>query len=501
MDTQLETILNSLEDAILGIDESSTVVLLNAAAGSIFGCAPAQAIGQSVANFPRLHAAVKELELGRMEKGTYPDRSVRRLQLHHKGKDAPLPMEAIVSRAMIEGRNAFIAVIRDVSFQQQMEKAVYESRKTQALGALASGIAHDFNNVLAAVISQIDLALHAPEFPATLKDHLIYAQTSARRGAELVSKLQAFSRQSNPVLESLDVVEVVDQVVFMLRRSIDPNVAIRFSKSSQQTWLVKADSSHLMQALLNLGINARDAMPGGGSITITTENVSFSGAEVHPPRKQGEHVRLMVADTGEGMTPEVASRVFEPYFTTKDLSRGPGLGLSITSAVVAEHSGWMEVESKVGEGSKFSIFLPRHDEPLPAPKRVTIPDTKAMEGKERVLVVDDEELVRMVTKAVLAYRGYEVVEAEDGEDAVAKYSEAPTSFDLILMDQHMPRLNGYDALQQIRRINPKARAIMLSGGMQEPGGGIGELADVAFLHKPYENQELLRVVRQLLDTP
>jgi CheY-like chemotaxis protein len=327
---------------------------------------------------------------------------------------------------------------------------------------------------------------------------LIYAQTGARRGAELVNKLQAFSRQSTPVFAPLDLPVVIEQVVFMLRRSIDPKVAIDAPQPAIRPWLVKADSNQIMQALLNLGINARDAMPQGGKLTITVENACFT-ADTPPPRKVGDFVRVTVADTGHGMTPEVLSRVFEPYFSTKDLSRGPGLGLSITSAVVAEHSGWMEAESQVGKGARFSIFLPRSTDSAVTPKLIPVADTKATEGKEHILVVDDEELVRMVTKAVLAYRGYQITEAKDGEDAVEKYTGSPAAFDLVLMDLHMPRLNGYDALLRIREINPNAKAIVLSGGVHEPDEGIGQMEKVAFLHKPFENQELVRLVRELLD--
>jgi signal transduction histidine kinase len=440
--------------------------------------------------------AVRQLKLGEVCGIGGASKSVRRLQVG-SGAEA-VPLEAVVSCALVNGRRLYTAVIRDISLQQQMEKAVYESRKTQAIGALASGIAHDFNNVLAAVISQIDLVLHAPECPAGLKQHLNYAQTSARRGAELVNKLQTFSRQSKPVFGPLDLIDVLDQVVFMLRRSIDPKIAIDSPKPADRPWLVTADSNQIIQALLNLGINARDAMPRGGRLTFAVENASFAPA-ARPPRRAGDFVRVTVRDTGQGMPPDVLSRIFEPYFTTKDPSRGPGLGLSITAAVVAEHAGWMEVESEVGRGTCFALFLPRSIEPASTPTQVPVVDPKATEGRERILVVDDEELVRMVTKAVLAYRGYQVTEAQDGQDAVEQYARTPGAFDLVLMDLHMPRLNGYDALVRIREINPQARAIMLSGGVHDPDEGVGQMEKVAFLHKPFENQELVRLVRQMLD--
>jgi signal transduction histidine kinase len=451
-----------------------------------------------VARVPAVAEAVRQLKLEELSRPESPARVTRRLQVR-RDKAEPLPMEATVSAVQINGGRVLLAVIRDLSAQQQIERAVYDARKTQALGALAGGIAHDFNNVLAAVISQIDLALHAPEFPASLKQHLIYAQTSARRGAELVNKLQAFSRQSKPVFEPLNPTSLIDQVVFVLRRSIDPKIVIQCPPPAAKPWLVRADSNQILQALLNLGINARDAMPRGGTLTIAAENVSFPSAQASAPRKAGDFVRLEVADTGHGMTPETASRVFEPYFSTKDLSRGPGLGLSIAAAVVAEHAGWMEVESQVGRGSRFSMFLPRTSDSAPAVPAAVVSEPKAPEGTERILVVDDEELVRLVTKAVLAYRGYRIVEAEDGEDALRKYSSGPGSFDLVLMDMHMPKLNGFDALLRIRELNPKARAIVLSGGVHDPEENFGQMPGVAFLHKPFENQELLQLVRRMLD--
>lgn len=500
MDVCLKTVLDSIEDAILSVDDGSTVVFLNDAAGRLLGCVPAHAIGQSVSRYPRVSEAVEQLRMDAPSVPGQPVKSIRRFSCPRFGGGEPIPMEATVSCSIVDGKRLVTAVMRDVTLQMQMEKAVYEARKTQALGSLASGIAHDFNNVLAAVISQIDLALHAPGFPAPLLEHLVHAQTSARRGAELVSKLQAFSRQNKPVLEPIDLNEVIDQVVFMLRRSIDPKIAVQSAPRAEKPWLVTADSGQIMEAALNLGINARDAMPRGGMLTFSAENVRITPEQAHGSRRAGDFVRLSVRDTGLGMPPEVVGRIFEPYFSTKDLSRGPGLGLSITAAMVAEHSGWMEVESEVGRGSVFSIFLPRS--PEAEPKRVLAPavETSAVEGKEQILVVDDEELVRMVTKAVLAYRGYRIIEAEDGEDAVAKYAANAGAISLVLMDLHMPKLNGHEALVRIREINPKVRAVMLSGGLQEADGRLGEMEHVAFLQKPFENQELLRVVRQLLDS-
>ena len=499
MELPLETIIHSLEDAILSVDARRTVVFLNAAAARLFSCPQALAQGQPVARFPALSDVVQQLKLDELNVVNGGLKAVRNLQVPTAAGKL-VSMEAAVSGVEVEGRLVFTAVIRDISLQEEMEKALYDARKMQAIGSLAGGIAHDFNNILTAVISQIDLALYAPEFPPSLRENLLYAQTSARRGAELVGKLQLFSRQGKPSFTLFAVAEVTEQVVFMLRRSIDPQIELRFLPPPAKPWLVKADANQIMQAVMNLGLNARDAMPQGGRLTIELANLTFTPDAARPPRKPGDFVRLTVGDTGRGMSPETMSRLFEPYFSTKDASRGPGLGLSITSATVAEHGGWLEVESREGVGTSFHLYLPRSNEPESAPREGPVPDAKSMEGRERILIVDDEELVRMVTKAVLAYRGYHIVEAEDGEDAVAKYTQATAPFDLVLMDLHMPKLNGRVALLRIRESHPGAKFILLSGGLQdEAADGAVNLEGVAFLHKPFDNQELVRLVRQMLD--
>jgi two-component system cell cycle sensor histidine kinase/response regulator CckA len=498
MDIPLEMVVDSLEDGILVLDESLRPVWFNRACGRLLGLERTTSPTAPTAPRDATPAAIERVlaQLG-LAPGLPRAEEIKRLDLTTAASEV-LPVEVVLTFGCLEERRIVIVSIRDISAQQEMERAVYDARKTQAIGALAGGIAHDFNNILTAVISQIDLVLYGGEIPQSLRQHLIYAQTSARRGAELVAKLQAFSRQSPAKFEVVDLAEVIEQALFMLRRSVNPLISIHAPQTAGRRWLVKADTNQLLQVILNIGINSRDAMPKGGSITLELSEKSFAGDTAKPPRRPGDFVCLSLADTGHGMTPEVLSRVFEPYFSTKDRSQGPGLALSIASSVIAEHAGWIEVTSKEGEGSCFSLLLPQCETPA-APKRVSPPESKPAEGRERILVVDDEELVRMVTKAVLAYRGYQISEAGDGEEAVQKYAEANPRYDLVLMDLHMPRLNGYDALQRIRAIDPKLKAVLVSGGAQDPASLGGEIEGVAYLQKPFDNQELASVVRRLLD--
>lgn len=477
MDVPLSTILDSIEDAILAIDDSSHVAFLNDAAGRLLGCQPASCAGQPLCAVPSVAALVAELDLDFSAHSNAPARLVR-----HLPRTAPaVPLDAVVTHVWLDSRRLFTIVLRDAGGRIEAERAVYEARKTQALGALAGGIAHDFNNLLAAVISQIDLALYAPGFPPALRENLAQAQTSARRGAELVGKLQAFSGRNKPELGPVNPRELVEQVAFVLRRSVDPRISVQTPNPVDAPWEILADANQVMQALLNLGINARDALNGTGTLALTSVNVTISPVAAIAPRRAGEFVRFTITHSAEA-APGLAH----------------GVGLSIARALAAEQSGWIESGPDVPQGSATSMFLPRHAAAVAAPKPAIKVETSATEGRERILVVDDEEMVRMVIKAVLAYRGYQVTEARDGEEAVQLYSANPGGFDLVVLDLHMPRLSGHEALLRIRAVNPNARAVMLSGGIHDLDTTSG-LDPIAFLQKPFENQELLQLIREMLD--
>lgn len=501
MEGPIEAIINSLDDAIISVDEQQRLIYLNAAAAALFGCAPEHVVNQPVRQCPALAAVWSRLPVGEPGAGAGLTRATRRLEMDVPDGD-PVPLEALLARTVVQGQTCLTVVFRDLAPQQRMEAAVHQARKHQAVGALASGIAHDFNNILTAVISQLDLAIHSPDCPPAVRANLDYAQASARRGAELVAKLQLFSRQAQPKLVALNVAEIVEQVVFVLRHSIDPRIEINWQPPAAPGWPVLADISQLMQALINLGLNARDAMPQGGRLELTVANVTIAPGQARPPKQAGDFVRLTVADTGRGMSADTLARLFEPYFTTKDVSKGPGLGLSITFSVIAEHGGWMEAASQLGHGSQFHVYLPRTRQAptaAPAADRSSV-TAQALEGRERILVVDDEEAVRMVIRAVLSYRGYHVAEAGDGEEAVRQYADAPVPFDLVLMDLHMPRLSGRDALLRIRAQHPEAKAMLLSGGLQDPESeAVLEIEGVRFLQKPFDNEQLAAAVREALD--
>lgn len=381
-------------------------------------------------------------------------------------------------------------------------KNLYLRQKHEALGTLTAGLAHDFNNLLTAILSHIDLVLSASEFPSSLQRHLVIARTSGRRAAELVSRLQTYSRQAPTAKSPVKLSPIIQEVVSVLKRTIDRRIVIRSDIEAGEEWTINGDASQITQVLMNLCLNARDAMEEGGTLTVAIHRVTFGGGALVEPRRPGEFLKLTVSDTGEGISSETITRLFEPYFTTKEFGKGMGLGLAISNSIAHEHGGWMEVESIIGKGSSFSAFFPRlapnHVETRSAPAPVA--ETKSLEGTETILLVDDEELVRLVARAVLSFRGYNIVEAVNGEDAVAKYEASPEKFELVLMDLHMPRMNGWDAMVKIKALNPKAKIVLLSGGAtQDLPADLRERGAMAVLQKPFENIELVQMVRRILD--
>ncbi len=396
------------------------------------------------------------------------------------------------------------AALPESSQTEQSREAVYQARKTQAIGALAGGLAHDFNNILTAILSYLDLVLLAPELPASMHPDVVHAKTSAVRAAELVSRLLSFSRQARPNLLPLRLGPLFDEVFVTLRRSIDSRIQIRPPEISPDIWTVNGDASQLMQLLTNLCLNARDAMPNGGTLFFELANVTFP-PDCPSPKRPGDFVKLTVGDTGKGISAQVLNRLFEAYFTTKEFGKGTGLGLAIVNSIATEHGGWMEVESEAGKGSRFHAHFPRsHDTSQPseeASREALTANNTSLEGKETILIADDEEMVRLVARAVLGYRGYTIAEAVDGEEALQKFSDAQGRIDLVLLDLHMPKLDGWETLARLQTVSPQTPVIVLSGGStDEFAEKIESLGAAGLMQKPFDNLDLLREVRRTLDS-
>jgi two-component system cell cycle sensor histidine kinase/response regulator CckA len=392
-------------------------------------------------------------------------------------------------------------MVTDVTERRGMEEQLRQSQKLEAVGRLAGGVAHDFNNLLTAILGGAQLLADGLAPSSPLRQEALEIQEAGRKAALLTRQLLAFGRKqaARPVV--VDLGEIVTGLDRMLRRLIGEDVEL-VTAARPGAGCVRADPGQIEQVIVNLAVNARDAMPAGGRLTIETANVEL-GEDVtrrHAEAKPGPHVMLAVSDTGVGMTPEVRSHLFEPFFTTKRQGEGTGLGLSTVYGIVKQCGGEIGVCSEPGKGTVFKIYFPRVAAPAepiapaPAPRG-------AARGTETVLVVEDEVMVRTLAVRVLRQAGYDVLEAGDGEEALRLAAGAKDrKIELMVSDVVMPHMGGPELAQRLRAERPDLRVLLMSGYTDRAGDVEAQLgARTAFLSKPFASSELLRKVREVLD--
>ncbi len=398
-----------------------------------------------------------------------------------------------------EGRVTGILIIFwDVTEQRTLEEQLRQAQKMEAIGQLAGGVAHDFNNLLTVILGNVSLQMAGlpPDVPS--RELLAAAEQAALRGAELTRQLLGFSRKTTLRPQPTDLNRIASEAVTLLRRTIDPRIRIEI-KTVPDLWAAHADPSQMNQVLMNLCLNARDAMPGGGRLLLETENLALDEEymRLYLGTRAGEFVRLRVSDTGHGMPPEVRARIFEPFFTTKGVGKGTGLGLAMVYGIVNQHDGWIDCYSEVGKGTCFEIYLPRSSQDTGA-TALTSQTPVPCSGTETILLVDDEPMIRSLGRAILQKYGYQVLLAEDGVEAVEVYRREMGRIALVILDRTMPRLSGSDALVQLRQIDPEVRVVFSSGYSADQTGS--EAGDVqGYVNKPYQPQELGNTVRSILD--
>jgi PAS domain S-box-containing protein len=389
----------------------------------------------------------------------------------------------------------------DVTEQRRVEAQLRQAQKMEALGQLAGGVAHDFNNLLTAILGNLSLVLAEVPAEAPTGGLLREAERAASRAAALTQQLLSFTRQAVLRLESINLGVSMHEVAGLLRRTIDPRIGVEV-RSEPGLWLVQADAAQVTQVLMNLCLNARDAMPEGGRLLLEAENAVMEEVGPAPPgeARPGTFVRLRVSDTGNGIPPDIRARIFEPFFTTKDVGKGTGLGLAIVYGIVKQHHGWVECHSKVGQGTTFTIYLPRDDKPQGASAAESRP-VVASGGGETILLIDDEALVRNLGRVILERHGYRVLLAEDGLQAIEIYQREQGRIDLVILDLLMPRLSGRDTFHQLRAINPNVRTLFSSGYSSEQASLSTEAGIHGFVTKPYYPRDLVESVRAILDQP
>jgi PAS domain S-box-containing protein len=483
-------------DGMLAVDGRANILSANPAAVALFGGVEHELTGKPVAAFlPELEKHPDFQSMLRSPSGL----TVSEVPVVGRRKNGgSLSLEIAMGTLGTGEERLIFILLRDATLRQRTLDSLAHVQRTQIIGSLTSGIAHDLNNVFTAIISHLELALATREGQSTV-ENLEYARTSAQRGAELVARLLLFSRHRTPEDHLVNLADLVNQTLTLLRRSITRRIEI-ISNLDPAAWPVNGDDALIQQVLVILCLNARDAMPRGGRITVELLNVTLSPSGT-APRRAGMFVCLTVIDNGSGMEREVRDRLFEPFFTTKGAGQGTGLGLWTARHIVDRHQGWLEVESEPGKGCRFHVFLPRSDRaPSSVASAPVIERAKTNgEGHEVILVTDDDPMVRNLVRAVLGYRGYRVIEAEDGVEAVETIKSEPV--ELVFLDLDMPRKDGWQALKEIRALKPAVPVLLCSGT-----GLSGELLARAkaegadnVLEKPFANNDLLKIVRNVLD--
>ncbi len=397
-----------------------------------------------------------------------------------------------------------ILYLVDVSEQKALETKFAQSQKMQAVGQLAGGVAHDFNNLLTVIIGNSEFLLMRHQAGDPSFKEINEVHQNALRAATLVNQLLAFSRKQTMQPRVLAVRDVTSELALMLRRLLREGVDLKL-EHGVDVWPVHADEAQLSNAIINLVVNARDAMPKGGTVTIRTanENVTTPSALGTAIMPAGEYVRIEVSDTGIGIPKEHLGKIFDPFFTTKPVGQGTGLGLATVYGIVKQTGGFITVDSEIAKGTTFRIFLPRYriDENAPAAAEVERAGPRDVTGQETILLVEDEEAVRSFAARALKLRGYSVIEAAGGEEALEIVQNAKAPIHLLITDVVMPNMDGPTLVRAVKRIRPEMAVIFMSGYAEEAFRRNDERAeDLHFLPKPFGLKQLAAKVKEVLAT-
>jgi two-component system cell cycle sensor histidine kinase/response regulator CckA len=383
---------------------------------------------------------------------------------------------------------------------KELEAQLQSSQRMESIGTLAGGIAHDFNNILQAIFgyTQIMLMRKDPEDQEYGKLQAI--ESSAQKASELTKRLLLFSRKAESLLKPMDLNQAVVQVSEMLKRTIPKMISIELQLAEKLN-VINADAGQTEQIMMNLGINARDAMPDGGKMVFKTENVTLDEdfCKKNLGSNPGEYIRLSVSDTGDGMDKEVQEHIFEPFYTTKETGKGTGLGLSMVYGIVKNHRGYITCDSEPGQGTEFRLYFPVIDQDIVKPD-TSEKNIQIQQGSETILLVDDEQTHRELGREVLSRFGYTVVTVPDGEGALDFFRKDKKWADLVILDLIMPGMGGMRCLKELLKENPLTKVLVASGySIRGSSNDVIEAGAKAYISKPYNVKQMFKVVREVLD--
>ena len=393
---------------------------------------------------------------------------------------------------------AILQVSTDISERKHIESQLLRAQRMESIGTLAGGIAHDLNNILSPMMMAVEI-LKLEVTSSRGQEFLELLKTNAERGANMIRQVLSFARGLEGERLVIQTAHIIKELTKVLRETLPKSIEVRFAVPAS-LWPVSADPTQIHQLLMNLCVNARDAMPHGGSLLIRAENcvIDDNYARMNVEARTGEFVKLSVVDTGSGLDPAITGRIFEPFFTTKGVGKGTGLGLSTVATIVKSHGGFINVYSEPGNGTEMTVYLPACKDMIEQPVRSDVRELPVGHG-ELVLVVDDEEAIRQITKSTLETFGYRVLLAGDGTEAIALYAEHKNSIRIVLTDMMMPFMDGVATIRALRKMSPDIKIISASGLADSAKTAEAVRAGVqSFLPKPYTAEQLLKRLAEVL---
>jgi two-component system, cell cycle sensor histidine kinase and response regulator CckA len=502
-----EVLIAAAGDGLVAIDDHGQIVVFNRAAGTIFGVDPLKMIGQSLETLfvPGMfveHARYVEEFFSGRGRGVVGS-TIEAEGWHSTGR--PIPVEITLSSAEIEGKRVVLASIRDITRRRQaaeqnrlLMEQLTQAQKLDTVGELAAGIAHDFNNMLGAILGYASAMLAEVERTHRHYNDVAQIISIVRRAKNLTENLLSFSRHAEHSQDALSINRVVREVVGLLRRTLPKNIVIKTKLGKNVA--IEGDRSQLEQCLMNICLNARDALPDGGELQLHTSRVTLDDASAHALNlPAGPYCVIVASDNGVGMDEATVRRAFEPFFSTKTRGEGSGLGLSLVLTAVQNHHGRVKIESQLGSGTTVRIYLPATDAVPTTETHATHDPVQAQGMGETILLVDDERHLRDMAKRLLEGLGYRVVLAETGDEAVELYRRLHPGISLVILDVMLVGMSSAETLDRLREINSAVK-ILVSSGYNSSGEPRHLLSKgvCGFIQKPYGIDEINQAIRQAL---
>lgn len=500
---RIRTIIDTAPMAITSTDLNGIIISCNQATLDLHGYShESELIGKKALDFiaPEDKKKAEENILVTIDKGA--TKGIEYNVIGKENKIIPIKLSASVIKNENNEITGFLAMAQDISHSKQMESQLRQSEKMQAIGQLAGGVAHDFNNQLSGIVGYADLLSEELSNNPELSNYANNILLASKRAADLTTQLLAFARKGQYLYETIDLNQIIDEVVNILKRTINKNIKI--SKIYEtQTSTIMGDPSQIQNAFLNIALNARDAMPNGGELIISSSPVQLDeeycskcSYEIVP----GNYIVMCATDNGEGMTKKIQKKMFEPFFTTKEQGKGSGMGLASVYGTIKNHGGAINVYSEPGHGTSMKIYLPQSRvETNTTTQKPAHYNTATKEA--HVLIVDDEDLILEVATSMLEKCGYKVSKCSNSKDAIKIYRENWKSINIVLLDMVMPIMNGREIFIEMKKTNPQIRSILSSGyTINEEVQQILNLGVMGFIQKPYKKAALSQKVSEILNT-